>query len=139
MSPRKHITLKVIAALILTDLLETFAQFCFKKSALTAGSWQITSLVNGTSFLITLLQSPFIWLGLACVMVIFVCWSLILSKVDLSVAVPVASISYITIPLVSVIFLHETITLTQWSGIGFILAGIILVSMSVQAKDEKCS
>ncbi|HNX80562.1 MAG TPA: EamA family transporter [Candidatus Omnitrophota bacterium] len=139
MSPRRHITLKVIAALVFTDLLETLAQFCFKKSALAAGPWQIDSLANGSSFLITIMQSPFLWGGLVCVFVIFVCWSLILSKVDLSVAVPIASTSYITIPLVSVLFLGEKISLIQWSGIAFIIAGIILVSMSVTVKEEKCS
>ncbi len=139
MNSRKHITLKVIAALILTDLLETCAQFCFKKSALTAGSWHIISLAQGISFVMTVMQSPFFWGGLVCVGVIFVCWSLILSKVDLSVAVPIASISYVTIPLVSVIFLKEHISFVQWSGIGFILLGIILVSLSAHTKEEKCS
>ena len=33
---RKHLTLKIFLFLVFIDLLETFAQFCFKKSALPA-------------------------------------------------------------------------------------------------------
>lgn len=119
MNIKKHITFKIFAALAATDLLETFAQFCFKKSA-----------VSGM-----LIRSPFLWLGLFSVFVIFVLWCVVLSKIDLSVAVPVASISYITIPLVSIIFLGEKVSFTQWSGIFLILSGIILVSLSAKTRE----
>jgi uncharacterized membrane protein len=46
------------------------------------------------------------------------------------VAVPVASFSYIIIPLVSIIFLGESVPTTRWLGIGVILIGVTLVSIS---------
>jgi drug/metabolite transporter (DMT)-like permease len=60
----------------------------------------------------------------------FVIWSTILSKIDLSVAVPVASFSYILVPLASIIFLGEKVALLRWIGIIFILSGVILVSLT---------
>ena len=50
--------------------------------------------------------------------------------VTVPVAVPAASLSYITIPLVSVIFLGERIPFLRWLGIVFIILGIIFVSLS---------
>jgi uncharacterized membrane protein len=44
--------------------------------------------------------------------------------------VPIASFSYITIPLVSIVFLHETVSALRWLGISFILLGVVLVSLS---------
>ncbi|MBI4706392.1 MAG: EamA family transporter [Candidatus Omnitrophica bacterium] len=136
MDRKKHVTFKILVALAGTDLLETFAQFCFKKSALSLEFLKINSFGAGFEFIGMLIRSPFLWLGLSSVFVIFVLWCAILSKIDLSVAVPVASISYITIPLVSVIFLGEKISLMQWSGISFILFGIILVSLSTKTSQE---
>jgi uncharacterized membrane protein len=66
----------------------------------------------------------------------FIIWSTILSKIDLSVAVPIASFSYILVALVSILFLHETITLLRWMGIFLILTGVIFVSVSSRAEES---
>jgi undecaprenyl phosphate-alpha-L-ara4N flippase subunit ArnE len=66
----------------------------------------------------------------------FIIWSTILSKIDLSVAVPIASFSYILVALVSILFLHETITLLRWMGIFLILTGVIFVSVSSRVKES---
>ncbi len=134
MSSKKHITFKILLFLIFTDVLETFAQFCFKKSAMSGNLLGINTLSEGIVFIKTVIPSPFLWVGLFSVLCLFIIWSAILSKIDLSVAVPVASFSYVGIPVVSLIFLHEKISLLRWSGICFILAGVILVSMSSRQK-----
>jgi undecaprenyl phosphate-alpha-L-ara4N flippase subunit ArnE len=54
----------------------------------------------------------------------------------LSVAVPVASFSYVFVALTCILFLHETITLMRWLGIFSILIGVIFVSMSSHLKEE---
>ena len=135
MSVRKRVTFKILLFLIFTDVLETFAQFCFKKSAMSADFLRISKLGDIVAFLKIITPSPFLWIGLLSVLFIFISWSVILSRIDLSVAVPVASFSYIGIPLVSMIFLHEKISLLRWSGICFILVGVILVSMSSMHKE----
>ena len=136
-SPRKsHVTLKILFILIGVDLAETFAQFCFKKSSLPLSNIQIHAFGDALHFLVGILLSPFFWLGLISVILIFISWVTILSKIDLSVAVPVCSFSYITVPLVSVFFLHEKISLLRWSGIFVILLGVILVSISSRIKEK---
>jgi uncharacterized membrane protein len=49
--------------------------------------------------------------------------------------VPIASFSYILVPLVSIVFLGEKISLLRWSGIIFILLGVIFVSLSTADKE----
>ena len=133
---RKHLTLKIFLFLIFIDLLETFAQFCFKKSALPAAGFEIKAINDIFHFASCVIPSPFLWLGLFSVLLIFTLWSTILSKIDLSVAVPVCSFSYISVPLVSLFFFHEKISILRWTGILIILLGVVLVSVSSKQKKE---
>lgn len=130
MLKKRQVTLKILLLLISVDLIETFAQFCFKKSALSGASFQIGNLGDIFNFLKVIVPSGYFWAGLISVILIFITWSTVLSKIDLSVAVPVCSFSYITVPLTALIFFHENISFLRWSGIFFILMGVILVSRS---------
>jgi drug/metabolite transporter (DMT)-like permease len=128
---KKKITFLIFIALIFSDVLETATQFCFKKSALS--SQHFVDVANISTILLFLkgaFSSPFLWLGLLSVVLTFTIWSTILSKIDLSVAVPVASFSYILVGFVSIFFLHEKIVFLRWVGILFILGGIIFVSLT---------
>ena len=127
---KKKITLRILLLLIASDILETAIHFFFKKSALAQAEFSLLDLASAVVFLKAVLSSPFLWAGLLTVAAVFIIWSTILSRIDLSVAVPIASFSYILVPLVSIIFLHERITIIRWVGIFFILAGVILVSLS---------
>lgn len=129
---KKKITLTILAFLVFTDLLETFSQFCFKKTALAQSALDVFDISQVAAFLAGAVFSPFLWVGFLSVLIIFAIWSTILSKIDLSVAVPVASFSYILVPITSIVFLHEKVALLRWVGIGFILAGVIFVSLSSQ-------
>jgi len=131
---KKKLTLKIILFLLFSDILETFTQFCFKKTAIAASTFQITDFLGVILFLKGAFFSPFLWVGFLLVFLTFVIWSGVLSKIDLSVAVPIASFSYILVPITSIVFLHEKISLLRWSGIVFILAGVIFVSLSTQEK-----
>jgi len=130
MRKNRPLTFILFVLIVSTDVLETVAQFCFKKTALLQHSVTITSISDALRFISVAVANPFLWLALLAVAVLFCLWVTILSKIDLSVAIPVASFSYITIPLVSIIFFGEKIPFLRWIGIGFILLGVILVSLS---------
>ncbi len=127
---KNGLTIKIIFFLVLNDFLETYAHFCFKQSALTQNDLHIRSLPDIATFAHSMIVNPHLWIGLVCVGAIFVSWSTILSKIDLSVATPITSFSYVFIALISWLFLHEYISPLRWAGIFFILAGVIFVSMS---------
>ena len=133
---KKKLTLAILLCLIFSDILETFIHFCFKKSALIESNFNVSNFSNIHIFIRGVASSPFLWLGLLTVALTFIIWSTVLSKIDLSVAVPVASFSYILIPIVSIIFLHEKVNLLRWIGIAFILTGVVFVSMTSQEKAQ---
>jgi len=133
---RKKITFKILLFLILSDFLETFLQFCFKKSTINAENLNILNLFDVGLFVKSVVSSYFLWIAFASAILIFVIWSTILSKIDLSVAVPVASFSYILVPFTSIVFLHEKINALRWTGIIFILMGIIFTSLSSKERVE---
>ena len=132
---KKKLTLNILLFLILTDILETLTHFCFKKGALAGSAPDINAFFYVFNFLRAAFSSPFLWLGLLSVLSTFIIWSTILSKIDLSVAVPIASFSYILVPLVSIVYLHEKISIFRWAGILFILVGVIFVSLSSKEKE----
>lgn len=137
---RKKITFKILLFLIASDFLETFLQFCFKKSTVNTENLSIMNFYDIGLFVKSVISSYFLWAAFISVILIFIIWSTILSKIDLSVAVPVASFSYILVPLTSIVFLHEKINAIRWLGIFFILMGIIFTSLSskerIEHKDE---
>ncbi|MBI4706595.1 MAG: EamA family transporter [Candidatus Omnitrophica bacterium] len=132
---KNKLTVKILIFLIFSDILETFTQFCFKKGALNAVNLDVNNLAGLSVFFKIVFSSGFIWIGVLSVIFTFIIWSTILSKIELSVAVPIASFSYILVPLVSVFFLHEKISLLRWAGIVFILAGVIVVSKSSHERE----
>ncbi|MDD5595227.1 MAG: EamA family transporter [Candidatus Omnitrophica bacterium] len=132
---KNRLSLKILLFLLATDFLETFTQYCFKKSTLAESNFLIANPSDAFIFLKSVLASGFLWLGLSSVFITFIVWSTILSKIDLSVAVPICSFSYILVPLVSIFFLREQMTFLDWTGIIFILIGVIIVSMSTKHKE----
>jgi drug/metabolite transporter (DMT)-like permease len=133
---KNKFTLKILGFLVLTDFLETFTHLCFKKSALTENAFVVAKISDIFVFLQSVFSSPFLWLGLFSVLITFILWSSLLSKIDLSVAVPVCSFSYILVPLASMFFLHEEVSLFRWSGVVFILLGVVFVSLSASEKER---
>ncbi len=131
---KKKITLKMLVVLILVDALETSTHLFFKKSALPESALQINNLAEALIFLQAVVSAPFLWCGLFTAFLVFIIWSTVLSKIDLSVAVSVCSFSYILVPAVSIIFLNEEISVLRWVGITFILMGIIFVALSSKEK-----
>jgi drug/metabolite transporter (DMT)-like permease len=132
---RNKITLKILLFLIFSDILETFTQFCFKKSTFGVSGFIIKNYWDAFIFVKSVFFSGFLWIGFLSVFLTFVIWSTILSKIDLSVAVPIASFSYILVPLASIFLLKEEMSLLDWAGIFFIITGVIIVSQSIKKKE----
>lgn len=124
-----HLTLKVFLLLVLNDVGDTIAQFFMKKGLARTGVTSVT-FANIAEFVTRSMNSGLLWVGLAIFVLNFFVWIIILYKVDLSIAMPVGSTSYIFVPLVAVFFLGEHISLLRWIGIALIVLGIHFVSQS---------
>jgi len=118
-----QLPLKIFFFLVINDMVDTLGQLLMKKG-----------LGSGD------LSNPHIlifWIGLFFYVSNFILWMKILSKIDLSVALPLASMSYLLIPLAAVFFLHEHVHALRWLGLFLIMAGIYFISLSESSTRTK--
>lgn len=130
-----HLTFKIIALLVANDLLDSVAQIFMKKGLLKTGISSI-DFGNLAEFTLRSISSPYLWAGLAIYIISFFLWIVVLSRIELSIALPVSSVCYLLTPLFAVIFLHEKIDAVRWLGIFLIIAGIYFVSESKRKSME---
>ena len=74
-----------------------------------------------------LLSTPAILAAIPVYAVSNIGWLIVLSKLNLSVAYPFLASLYIFIPVLSMVFLSETLTLQHWTGIIVIVIGVGVV------------
>lgn len=134
---KKSLTIKILIVICFNDLLETISHVCFKKGAMLQPDLELHRWNDVVLFVTTMMTSGYIWMGFVIVFIIFASWSTILSKIDLSVATPATSFSYVMIAAVSWLLFNEHISPLRWVGIFFILAGVAAVSFSAEKDAEK--
>jgi multidrug transporter EmrE-like cation transporter len=66
--------------------------------------------------------------GVACYMISLLVWIMGLSRVPVSVAYPMLSLGYVINAVAAYYLFGETVTVTRWLGIGFIILGVWLVA-----------
>ena len=132
---KNYLTLKIFSLIVLNDVVDTIAQLIMKKGLGTTGINVIT-FSNVIEFLTKNATSILVWLGVFIYALNFFIWIVVLYKIDLSIAMPVGSTSYIFVPLAAMLFLHEQVGIARWIGIFCIVCGIHFVSQSNRRKGE---
>lgn len=132
------ITLKIIALLLMNDTLDSFAQLLIKKGLLQGGMTSI-GLGNILEFAGRSLTTPYVLCGMLVYVASFFVWIVVLSRIEVSIAIPISSLCYILTPLFAVVFLHERVSAVRWLGIFLIIAGIYFVSESKRRSMEAAS
>lgn len=130
-----HLTFTVLALIVLNDLVDTLAQLLMKKGLIQTGISSV-NLGNMVEFCLRNSSSVLLWLGIIVQVLNFFVWIIVLYKIDLSIAMPVGSTSYIFIPLTAAIFLNEHVGILRWTGIILIVLGIRFVSQSKRPPAE---
>lgn len=127
--PHQGLTWKVFFLIVLTDMGNSAAQLLMKMGMLhpAGDSISLTTLLH---FFSGNVFSPLIWAGILIYVLSFFTWIIVLSKIDLSMAIPLATTDYIIIPLLAIFFLGEYVSLLRWLGIAAIVSGIFFVSQS---------
>ena len=77
-----------------------------------------------------ILLQPLIWTGIVLWAVESIAWVLVLQKSPLSMAYPVMTLTYATVPLAGVALLREKMSRRKMAGAGLIFAGVLLVGIS---------
>lgn len=69
-----------------------------------------------------------LFLGLLCYGIATVLFVISLKYGRLSVLYPIIALSYVWVALISKFYLHEVFPTIKWTGIAFILLGVIIIS-----------
>jgi multidrug transporter EmrE-like cation transporter len=108
-------------------LLNAAAQLFLKAGTKTIGVVSFTA-ENWWSMAWTIGTEPRFLGGFACYAVSIVVWIMAISRVPVSIAYPMLSIGYIVNAIAAWKLLGEDpLTLSAWTGIGFIVLGVYLV------------
>jgi drug/metabolite transporter (DMT)-like permease len=68
-----------------------------------------------------------IWLGIASLIVWFICSLVLFSRIDFSYVQPVSAIGYALVAVLGYAVLGEAVTAARWAGIVCICAGVSLI------------
>jgi uncharacterized membrane protein len=98
----------------------------FLKQGMDRIDVQLNPASLGSAFMQTV-ASGRIWLGVACVLVSFVFYLMLMSWADYSYVMPVSSFGYALVALLGVLVLGESVTLGRWAGVALICLGVTLV------------
>jgi drug/metabolite transporter (DMT)-like permease len=138
MSKAGGLTLKLFLAIFANDAIDALAQILMKKGIVCgdAISWGFHGMI---SFVGQNAASPLVIAGITLYALNFFLWIVILTRLDLSLAVPLGSTTYALIPLASVIFLHEKISIAGVAGIFCVILGILILSKSESPAQKRIS
>ncbi|ALN74973.1 EamA family transporter [Aureimonas sp. AU20] len=113
----------------LTVILDVGGQILFK-TGLDGSDETDTAQHEKVGLVRRVLGSPQIAAGVGLYAVEFVAWLFVLSHMDLSVAFPIATLSYVGVVLASRLFLGEAVPPRRWMSTLLIAAGAALVGVS---------
>ena len=73
-------------------------------------------------------SNPWVLVGVALQACFFFMYLALLSRTEVSQLLPLTALDYIVVALLASVILAEPITPARWTGIGFIVLGVVLVS-----------
>jgi drug/metabolite transporter (DMT)-like permease len=100
----------------------------------SAKNWTLGDLLPVS---VRILSSPYIWLGIGCLLAFFVSYMLVLTWADYSYVQPASSFSYAVVAILGYFLLGETINSLRWAGIAIITLGVFIVGHTHPRSTEK--
>jgi drug/metabolite transporter (DMT)-like permease len=111
-----------LALLAFCIVAETAQQLSFKVGSARAE--------GQASFVRAILGQPLLWIGIALWVVESIAWVLVLQKAPISMAYPVMTLSYATVPVAGLVLLRERMTTRQVMGASLIFVGVLMVAVA---------
>ncbi len=125
-----NLTFKTGILLAVSLLLASFGQI-FLKMGLAGGE------ISGGMGLVKAFLNPYVLLGFAIYACSTLTWMLLISRVKLSVAYPMISISYVIVMILSALILKEDVNwLYGLAGLVFIAAGVTFVGKGMSGGEK---
>jgi drug/metabolite transporter (DMT)-like permease len=118
------VILPELSLLLISVLAGVSGQFFLKLGALKLGK---VEMGNALSHVLSIITTPELLIGLTCYGVGAIVYILLLTRVNLSIAAPAISLSYIFSVLLGHFWFRESIAISQLIGLAAISVGVILV------------
>jgi len=115
----------IIATLLLSILLGSFAQVFLKQGMRVVGTVTLTDFVESPG---RFLSVPWLYLGGASYAASLVLWLVVLSKTELSRAYPMVSLGYLVTFALGAILFRESISIPKVCGLLLIMVGVVLLA-----------
>ena len=120
---------KYIPLILFTVITNAAAQIFLKKGMLEHGSFEL-NLSSILSNALKILLNPLVALGLLTFVISMASHLLVLSRVEISFAMPFLSLAYVIVAVYAYIVFSENLNVYRIAGIGFICLGTILIAKS---------
>lgn len=117
----------VISLVLLCACINSAAQLLFKEGMNRVGNFDF-AWANIFPIAAKIMLSPFIITGIMLYVLSITLWLLVLSRVDASVAYPMASLGYIITAVSAYFILNEQLSMMQIIGIVVIMIGVYLIA-----------
>lgn len=117
-------TLQEFCLLLVSVLTSALGQLFLKLGATKLGK---VTAGNAVSHILNIILTPELLIGLGCYGLGAIAYILLLTRVNLSVAGPSASVIYVFSVLMGYFIFKETIPFYRAFGLGFIVCGVLLV------------
>jgi len=137
MKDSSSLHLKTYVSLLLIVLFAPLGNVLLSKGMRGIGSardWEPSELLH---ILIRILTSGYIWLGIACLLMFFAAYMLVLTWADYSYVQPASAFSYAVVAVLGLLLLGEKVNLLRWSGIAVICVGVFIVGHTHPRTTEK--
>ena len=76
---------------------------------------------------VSMVSTPLVVIAIPLFAASFVAWTIALSRMQLSVAYPALSMTYVLIPVASWVLLNEPISMLHWVGMAVVVTGVLMV------------
>jgi drug/metabolite transporter (DMT)-like permease len=134
-SPGLH--LKTYVLIFFMVLFAPLGNVLLSKGMKEIGSAKDWAPADMLPILAKILTSPYIWLGIACLLAFFVAYMLVLTWADYSYVQPASAFSYAVVAVLSYFLLGEVVPPLRWAGIAVICLGVLVVGRTPPRTTEK--
>ena len=109
--------------------LTVYGQLAIKARALAHASVSAAA-VDRLHYLFAMFADPWVISGLAAALLAGACWMLAIERLDVGFAYPFMALSFVLVPLGSMLLFGEPLPKLQWLALGLILAGVTLSALA---------
>jgi drug/metabolite transporter (DMT)-like permease len=123
-------TVKLVVGLILAIALDTAVQLYWKMAAV-----QMPDTIASWASLEVVFREPLFLLVAVLLAAQFANWLIVLNQADLSYSQPITSLSYVSVCILSALYLNETIEFLQIAGIALIFVGVWFIARTERTSE----